>query len=118
MTRLLAVGLLSIAVTACGGDDGPTSIAAVERCLEQEGLRTLGGAHTPDPDDTDAPDRGELITKGAFIAFYSTAKRADELADGVRENSGGINGRVERHGDVTVVYLPGADRDAVERCVG
>jgi hypothetical protein len=120
LTRLAGMALLAatcISLGACGGNDEPTSIAGVKECLADKGLRTQGGAHTPDPQDTDAPDRGELITEGAFVTFYSSSNRADQLKSGVRENSKQAGAEVARYGDVTVVYLPDAERDKVEACV-
>jgi hypothetical protein len=69
-------------------------------------------------DDTDAPDRGELITRGAVVAFYSSADRADALEAEVRERAKESGTEVARHGDVTVVYLPNADPEAIDECVG
>ena len=110
--------LAALALAAgCGGDD-ERSIADIKACLEEEtGEQVTGGAFTPAPDDDDAPDRGELITRGAFIAFYSSAERADELAGGVRDNAEESGTEVERYDDITVVYLPGADREPIEGCL-
>jgi hypothetical protein len=47
---------------ACGQGDEATSIAAVKKCLEEEGLDVR--AAKAEPDDDDAPDRGELIATG------------------------------------------------------
>jgi hypothetical protein len=101
---------------ACGQSEEPTSIAAVQKCLRDQGLDVLGPAK-PGPDDDDAPDRGELITTGAFVAFYSSSDRAEELAAGVRKNAEQARGEVARYDDVTVVYLPNAKRDTIESCV-
>jgi hypothetical protein len=102
-------------LSACGDSDEPTSIASVRQCLEDEGLKVR--AAMPGPDDDDAPDRGELVTSGAFVAFYSSSDRAEELAAGVRENAGEARGEVARFDDVTVVYLPNAKRETIENCV-
>jgi hypothetical protein len=99
----------------CGQGEQTTAIAAVQECLEDEGLEVR--AASPGPDDEDAPDRGELITAGAFVAFYSSADRAEELAAGVRSNAGHARGEVARYGDVTVLYLADARRDTIENCV-
>ena len=119
LARVIGMPLLAacVGLGACGGSDEPTSIAAVKKCLEEKGLRTLGGAHTPDPDDSDAPDRGELITQGAFVGFYSSSNRADELESEVRSSSKEAGAEVARYGDLTVVYLPNAKRDEIEACV-
>jgi hypothetical protein len=100
---------------ACGQGEGPTSIASVQECLEHEGLEVR--AAMPGPDDDDAPDRGELITSGAFVAFYSSSDRAEDLAAEVRENAERAHGEVARFDDVTVVYLPNARRETVENCI-
>ena len=100
---------------ACGQGDERTSMATVQKCLEDEGLQVR--AAKPGPGDDDAPDRGELITRGAFIAFYSSSERAEELADAVRGNADRVHGDVARYDDVTVLYLPNAERDPIENCV-
>jgi hypothetical protein len=100
---------------ACGQSDEPTAIAKVQECLEDEGMEVL--VARPQPDDDDAPDRGELITTGAFVAFYSSSDRAEELAAEVRENAERARGDVARYGDVTVLYLPDAKRDTIENCL-
>lgn len=99
----------------CGGSEQPTAIAAVQKCLEDEGLEVR--AARPGPDDEDAPDRGELITAAAFLGFYGSADRAEELAAEVRRNAEQARGEVARYGDVTVLYLPDAKRDTIENCV-
>ena len=114
---VLMVALVAGCLAACGGDDTPTSITAGRKCLEGQKFKVLGGAMKPAPDDDDAPDRGELITRGAFIAFYSSSDRADELAGGVRENAKQTAGKVARYDDVTVVYLSNAPRDTIEGCL-
>lgn len=100
---------------ACGHSEEPTSIASVQKCLEDEGLEVR--AAMPGPDDDDAPDSGELVTSGAFVAFYSSSDRAEELAAGVRKNAEQARGEVVRYDDVTVLYLPNAKRDTIENCV-
>jgi hypothetical protein len=100
---------------ACGQSDEPTSIDSVQKCLEDEGLEVL--AAMPGPDDDDAPDRGELVTSGALVAFYSSSDRAEQLAAGIRKNAEQTRGEVARYDDVTVLYLPKAKRDTIENCV-
>ena len=100
---------------ACGQSEEPTAIGEVQKCLEDEGMEVL--AARPEPDDADAPDRGELVTTGAFVAFYSSSDHAEELAPEVRKNAGQARGEVVRYGDVTVLYLPGAKRDKIENCL-
>jgi hypothetical protein len=111
---LIAGMAVALGVGACGESDEPTAIAEVRECLEDAGMEVLE-AH-PEPDDDDAPDRGELLTTGAFLGFYSSSDRADELAVAVRENVP-ARGDVARYGDVTVLYLPEAERDTIENCV-
>lgn len=100
---------------ACDQSEEPRSIASVQKCLEDEGLEVR--AAMPGPDDDDAPERGELITSGAFVAFYSSSDRAEELAAGVRKSAEQARGEVTRYGAVTVLYLPNAKRDTIENCV-
>jgi hypothetical protein len=100
---------------ACGQSDEPTAIAEVQKCLEDAGMEVR--AAQPEPGDDDAPDRGELVTTGAFVAFYSSSDRAEELAAEVRENAEQARGDVARYGDVTVLYLPDAKRDTIENCL-
>lgn len=100
---------------ACDQSEEPRSIASVQKCLEDEGLEVR--ATMPGPDDDDAPERGELVTSGAFVAFYSSSDRAEELAAGVRKSAEQARGEVARYGDVTVLYLPNAKRDTIENCV-
>jgi hypothetical protein len=99
---------------ACNESEEPTSVRAVQKCLKDEGLDVLGGK--PGPDDEDAPDRGELITSGAFVAFYSSSDRAEELAAEVRQEAE-QHGEVARYDDVTVVYLRNANRETIENCI-
>jgi hypothetical protein len=99
----------------CGDSQQPTAIAAVKKCLRDEGFGVR--AARAGRDDEDAPDRGELITAGALLGFYSSAERAEELAAEVRRDAGQARGDVVRYGEVTVVYLPDAKRDTIEDCV-
>jgi hypothetical protein len=99
---------------ACDESEEPRSIRAVQKCLEDEGLEVLGGK--PGPDDEDAPDRGELITRGAFVAFYSSSDRAEELAAEVRQEAK-QHGEVARYDDVTILYLRNANRETIENCI-
>jgi hypothetical protein len=112
-------GALVASVGWLGACDGqsvePTAVTAVERCLEDAGLEVR--AAKPGADDEDAPDRGELMTAGAFVAFYSSADRAEELAAEVRRAAAQARAEVARYDDVTVVYLPNAKRDTIENCV-
>ena len=100
---------------ACAQSEEPTSIASVQKCLEDEGLEVR--AAMPRPDDDDAPDRGELLTRGALVAFYSSSDRAEELAAEVRKSAEQARGEVARYDDVMIVYLPNAKRDTIDGCV-
>jgi hypothetical protein len=113
LAGLLIGGICWLA--ACGQSEEPTSLATVEKCLEDEGLEVR--AAMPRADDDDAPDRGQLVTRGAFVAFYSSSDRAEELAAEVRKNADQARGEVARYDDVTVLYLPNAKRDTIETCV-
>jgi hypothetical protein len=114
-----AAALLPLMLLGCGGDDTkPRSIGAVKTCLRDEGLRVIGGPSAPAPDDTNAPDRGELITTGAFIAFYSSEQVAERLSKGVKANAAGKRLTVDRKGAVTVLYIDTRSRGQIEACLG
>jgi hypothetical protein len=92
-------------------------IAAVKTCLTNKGLRVGGGPIVPQQ----APNTpaGELITKGAFIAFYTDQLKAERLEPQVRQNAKRFGGQVVRNGAVTVLWIhPPASglRDAVSGC--
>jgi hypothetical protein len=113
----------------CGADepeDRPSpSVTAVKRCLEKAGLTVEGGAFgSARPDDEDAPDVGELVVPGAFLAFYSTEALADRLAPGIRKNAERLDGDLRRHGKITVLFVStegfattGDQRVRIEGCV-
>ena len=82
------------------------------------GTKVTGAASRPLPGDTDAPDEGELITKGAFIAFYSSEEKADRLYAGILRNAMRLKAGTSRRGRITVLYLPGSPRAQIDRCVG
>jgi hypothetical protein len=94
--------------------------AFVKNCLTLAGLPVQGGAAEHLPGDTDGPDVGEIITSGAFIAFYSSSALANRRAREIARN-----GEVSRHGKVTVLYVHAPDfpsatdaqRAAIESCV-
>jgi hypothetical protein len=97
---------------------GKPSIAGVKKCLEAQSLEVIGGEGAPSPGDTDAPDRGELVTRGAFIAFYSSEALADKLAGGVESSAKGAGGNFKRYGPVTVVFTDTSSQDEIETCLG
>lgn len=93
-------------------------IAAVKACLTSKGLAVHGGA-TVGKLGPNSPD-GELITTGAFIAFYTDASNARRLEPALKQNAMHIGGQVERHGAVTVLWIrPPATRlrNDVSACV-
>jgi hypothetical protein len=113
-----AAALLPLLLLGCGGGDAkPPSIGAVKTCLHDKGLRVIGGPGAPAPDDTNAPDRGELITTGAFIAFYSSEQVAERLSKGVKANAAGKSLTVDRRGAVTIVYISTQSKDKIEACL-
>jgi hypothetical protein len=123
LRNLAAAGpvLLLLFCTAGCGDNHTrrASVAAeptsVKQCLVKAGLRVTGGAARPIPGDDDAPDRGELITSGTFIAFYSSSTRAAKLAPAVRARARHYHGTVSRRGAITVLYL--RTRNGIQRRV-
>jgi hypothetical protein len=100
---------------ACGQSEEPTTLASVQKCLEDEGLEVR--AAMPRPGDDDAPDRGQLITNGAFVAFYSSSDRAERPAAEIRKRAEQVRGEVARYDEVSVLYLPNAKRDTIDNCV-
>jgi hypothetical protein len=118
-----ALSVLATAVAAAGCGSGAStsvtrhSMTSVRSCLDDRGIEVRGGA-TPDPSqDRNAPDVGELVTRGAFVAFYSTKGKADARAAEVRANVARAGGKTERYGDVTVGYFTGSARDEVIPCL-
>ncbi len=92
-------------------------IAADRTCLTSKGLRVTGGPVFPQQ-GPDTPD-GELITNGAFIAFYTDQRKAERLEPEVRQNARRFGGHVVRKGAVTVSWIgPPASglRNAVSGC--
>jgi hypothetical protein len=116
----LCVLATAIAAAGCGATNTTAtkhSMNKVRACLDDRGLEVRGGA-TPDPSqDPNAPDVGELVTRGAFVAFYSTTGKADARAGEVRANVDRAGGKTERYGDVTVAFFTDAARDEVITCV-
>ena len=92
-------------------------IAVARACLTSKGLRATGGPVFPEQ-GPGSPD-GELITGGAFIAFYTDPRKAQRLEPEVRQNAIRFGGQVVRHGAVTVLWIhPPASglRGAVSGC--
>jgi hypothetical protein len=62
---------------------------------------------------------GELITKGALIAFYTDQSKAARLEPQVKQNARRFGGQVVRNGAITLLWIhPPASglRDAVSGC--
>jgi hypothetical protein len=78
-------------------------IALAKRCLTSKGLHVTGGLVLPQQGPS-SPD-GELITAGAFIAFYTDARQAQRLEPEVKQNAARFHGRVVRHGAMTLVLV-------------
>jgi hypothetical protein len=92
-------------------------ITAVRTCLTNKGLRVGGGPIFPQQGPN--TPAGELITGGAFIAFYTDQLKAERLEPQVRQNAKRFGGQVVRNGAVTVLWIhPSASgsRDAVSGC--
>ena len=138
---LAAVAAAGIGVLGCGGDgsssstDGGASpdgsahaqFVRSRSCLQDAGLRVLGGPKSPG--DKDAP-AFELIVgnpakEGAFLAVYGSADEANRLLPHLEDNVSKSNGvrasaSVEPHGSVTVIWTKtpaGEFRDAVLGCL-
>ncbi|MDQ6778299.1 MAG: hypothetical protein M3071_19240 [Actinomycetota bacterium] len=101
-------------------------IAALDktrRCLTTKGVRALGGpALPPNPARSSRPDGELVLGKSAahslFIAYYTSAARAQRLQAGLKANARRIHSHVERHGTVTLVWVhpPNGIRAAVQAC--
>jgi len=85
-----------------------TAIASTRACLTARHRSFTGGpTMPPDPYSGDQPDGeltlGEDKTVG-FIAFYRDERRARRLEPKLASNAKRIEGEVERHGAVTLVW--------------
>jgi hypothetical protein len=92
-------------------------IATDRTCLTSKGLRVTGGPVFPQQGSNSAD--GELITEGAFIAFYIDQHKAARLEPEVKQNATRFGGQVVRNGAVTVLWIhPPASglRNAVSGC--
>lgn len=102
-------------------------IATLDRtrsCLAGKGLRALGGpVLPPNPSGSSSADGELVVGRGAahviFIALYTSTARAQQLQPGLVQNARRLNGRVERHGAVSVLSIrpPSGLRAAVQACV-
>ena len=80
-------------------------------------MRVTGGPVLPQQGPS-SPD-GELITGGAFIAFYTDPRKAQRLEAAVKQNARRFGGQVVRNDAVTVLWIhPPASglRSAVSVC--
>jgi hypothetical protein len=135
LIALLAAGAWFV-IDRLGSDgpsvaDGPPQQTAdrIGDCLEQTDLNTVVG---PARAEEDAPSHEVVATRGAggpgaLIAVYATAEEADgafsSIEDSVERAEGGATSiAADRHGAVTVVWIPDppedGDRDAVLDCLG
>jgi hypothetical protein len=92
-------------------------IAKDRACLTSKGLHVTGGPVFPRQGPNSAD--GELITDGAFIAFYTDQRKAARLEPEVEHNARRSGGQVARKGAATVLWIhPPASglRDTVSRC--
>jgi hypothetical protein len=107
-----------VAAGCSGGDDRPSREDA-RRCLSQAGLRVVGAERSPG--DRDAPD-AELIAGGGsvtvFIAYYDEEDRAERLEPSLRRNARRLDGFVERHGTLTLLWVRGERSRMGERVRG
>ncbi len=100
-----------------------TALEKTRRCLTPKGVRAIGGpVLPPNPARSGSPD-GELVVgespaHALFIAYYTSAARAQRRQVGLMANARGIRGHVERHGDVTLLWVhpPSGIRAAVQAC--
>lgn len=99
-------------------------IESARDCLRRAGVTVRGGYHDR-RDDPNAPD-GELMdSRGTFIAFYASRRRAEGLAAELEARARELGGTTTRHGRVTALYAKvpeaggtGEPDDRVESCLG
>jgi hypothetical protein len=98
-------------------------IESAQACLTSHNVRAIGNAVLPPLANPDSPD-GELIAgyvpNGPLIAFYRNVEKAERLEPAVLRNARRLHARVERVGDVTILWLrrPNATlRRAVQACL-
>lgn len=99
------------------------ALAKARRCLTAKGIGALGApVLPPNPPGSSSAD-GEIVvgrsaTHVVFIAFYTSTARAEQLEASLMRNAHGLNGQVERHGAVSVVWIhpAGGVRAAVRAC--
>jgi hypothetical protein len=99
-------------------------ISQARACLLNAGINVRGGFYDR-AGDPNAPD-GELMdSRGTFIAFYASERRAEALAGQLKARAAKLGGTTTRHGKVTVLYAKvpeaGGTRRPdvrVEKCFG
>lgn len=98
-------------------------IAAARACLVARGLRVTGGPVSPPSGYSPGGPAGELIVgdaaNGAFIAFYSDPRTAQELERKLIENAKHLRGQVNARGAEAVLWIhppPSGLRAIVQAC--
>lgn len=104
----LLVSALAGLVVACGGSNAnPSSTVSaktVKSCLSSHGFRVTGG-------QVSTALRGqsgaiaELITPGAFIAFYPTRTAATQAQPGLLQNARRLHGSITRRHNLTILFV-------------
>jgi hypothetical protein len=109
----------ALVAAGCGGGDDPPSREQARRCLEPLDLHVTGAERRPD--DKDAPDE-ELIANDVlqgrvmvFAAYYDDEGRSERYEPAVRRNARSLDGVVERHGTLTLLWVRGAESRLAER---
>jgi hypothetical protein len=95
------------------------AIAKAQACLTSHGLEVKGGPVPPGGHAPGGPE-GELAVGDALIAFYANPRSAKRAAPEVLRNAGGVGGKPERRGAVTVLWIrppPNDLRAKVLACV-
>jgi hypothetical protein len=80
------------------------AIAQVRACLRRDGFEVKGGPVPPGAHAPGGPE-GELVVGDALIGFYVDPRSAERAEPEVLRNSGGLDGKPERRGAVTVVWV-------------
>jgi hypothetical protein len=110
-----------VAVAGCGGTTSSAvtkhSMTKVRSCLDDRGIEVRGGRTPDSSQDRNAPDVGELVMRGTFVAFYSSVAKAESRASQVRKAVADAGGTTKRQGDVTVAFFRGAYQDDVLDCL-
>lgn len=119
------VAALTAAVLAagCGGGGDPVGIEDAKRCLvAHEEEFTVKGPLNRERGDDDAPDRTLMVygaEVGAYLAYYDDEERAEGLTAELKESAKSYDGRIDRHGRLTIIWTRGGDSreaSAIEAC--